>query len=57
MTTAKIATSLIVALLAYATFQLAIAGRAMSNPQITQADCQAFECTAYGPPPSSSLFL
>ena len=57
MTTAKIATSLIVALLAYATFQLAIAGRAMSNPQISQADCQAFECTAYGPPPSSSLFL
>ena len=57
MTTAKLATMLIVALLAYATFQLAIAGRAMSNTQVIQPDCQAFECTASGPPPSSSLFL
>ena len=57
MTTTKLATMLIVAMLAYATFQLAIAGRAMSNTQVIQPDCQAFECTASGPPPSSNLFL
>jgi hypothetical protein len=57
MTTAKIAASLIAALLAYASFQLTSAGRDGSETHVLDLDCQALECTASTLPPSSSLFL
>lgn len=57
MTTAKIAASLIAALLAYASFQLTSTGRDGSDAQVLELECQALECTASALPPSSSLFL
>ena len=57
MTTAKIAASLIAALLAYASFQLTSAGRDGGDAKGLELECRALECTASTLPPSSSLFL
>jgi hypothetical protein len=56
MITAKIATSLIVALLAYATFQLT-SGRTEAITPAPTPECLVYECAAHVTPPSSNLFL
>jgi hypothetical protein len=57
MTPAKIATSLIAALLAYAAFQLSSAGWGGRGAHVVELDCQALECATSALPPSSNLFL
>jgi hypothetical protein len=58
MTTAKIVTSLLTALLAYASFELSNTPSENSVADAQQQDCMTVECaTTIDLPPSSNLFL